>query len=400
MNKIYKSFDDLIESNKTVFNYLLKSGQVGILRAVWEARDSEVAVIQDELAQQKAALLESNKILEEVRQSNILLQENQEQTQNMLVEAQRYAFELSEYSKKADAKLQSMQDELSQFNVRIENEKEAKELLLLEMEKVKDEYSANKAELEKSIKYLDTINDFAEKSNQLAQKNQEQVQKYKKEADLYKERFKEGEERQSHLAKNLHQLQDKLEQLAQNLETVQVESARDIQQFKADKMVAEEELKKATEELEELRMISGKAKAEASKNEVMAEQWLTKYKTAYANAEQGRMYAEELEVYVKELRDEYKVIKANLEKALENERTLKEYSLQIKNLLEREKIEHHKTGKKLSNAVNLNSNLLNEVEILKANQSRFQHILGSIESTLHSSQVSQDKNVSSSAGQF
>lgn len=42
MAKIYKNFEELVEQNRGLFNAVLKSGNLGILEAIWNARQAEI----------------------------------------------------------------------------------------------------------------------------------------------------------------------------------------------------------------------------------------------------------------------------------------------------------------------------------------------------------------------
>ena len=52
MNKVYKSFDQLMEENEEIFEVLKKKGGSGLYRAIWEARDVDIEVLEEGLSNQ------------------------------------------------------------------------------------------------------------------------------------------------------------------------------------------------------------------------------------------------------------------------------------------------------------------------------------------------------------
>ena len=52
MNKVYKSFDQLMEENEEIIEVLKKKGGSGLYRAIWEARDVEIEVLEEGISTQ------------------------------------------------------------------------------------------------------------------------------------------------------------------------------------------------------------------------------------------------------------------------------------------------------------------------------------------------------------
>ena len=93
MKKIYKSFEELLSHNETIFTHILKNGHKGIIRACWDARQGEVEQLINKIKHLEGRVLKEDKSIKE-RDEKL---NNFSQLENELSEATEYIEELRDY---------------------------------------------------------------------------------------------------------------------------------------------------------------------------------------------------------------------------------------------------------------------------------------------------------------
>lgn len=147
MAKIYKNFEDLVEQNKGLFSVILKNGNINVLEAIWNARQSEIDALKVENQTLKKAnnslsdTNSANKIELEVlgNQRDILCSE-MTTMKNMIDSSKKINNDLKLQISSANEKFQILENETKGRVLEHESALRERDLLLARYKKLDSDY--------------------------------------------------------------------------------------------------------------------------------------------------------------------------------------------------------------------------------------------------------------------
>ena len=232
MNKVYKSFDQLMEENEEIFEVLKKKGGSGLYRAIWEARDVEIEVLEEGLSnqisekdnlekkilQQEKDIASRDKTIDDFKnvikdQDNLIKEtEKIEETTDFVIQGLK-----QQISSLEDEKKSLLNENAENKNVKIKMGKVCEQFN--QMKKALDQSQRGEVDLTKMVRLLKSKKEDLENSLSKVKKREMslgyELDKYKKNLSQLKSDYKRDK---SFFKNEFKKLQEKLKLNFQKLE--------------------------------------------------------------------------------------------------------------------------------------------------------------------------------------
>lgn len=396
MAKIYASFEELLEQNKSVFDFILKKGHRELLRACWDAREGQVSEFKQQVAtlsQQINSLSKQVNVLDEKLDDERIAHEatcknfqneiddkrNENQKLNLEVtDAQNYIIKLQEFSQEmrelAEREKAHMQEVEIENQTLLESEKEH----LAKIAELTDYIEGTRVDVEKSLKYAEKVREVVEKSNVYAEESSKEAIKAKQESENLRKLANEKEEKFEMAQGQLGILQNDLENIRLSFETMKDEAARYHKKFQE----INQNLVRTQSDLTLEKKLSDKLAAELEEAKLMSERLQDKSSKLISENQQIQIYVEELEVYTQDLRNENQQLRASALKSQSNLEKLRDYSEKLEISFEREQSLHRETIDYSKNLEESIEKAKKDHEYFKSEVIRLNDVLNNIQSSL------------------
>ncbi|HAZ14305.1 MAG: hypothetical protein A2X86_18950 [Bdellovibrionales bacterium GWA2_49_15] len=364
MGKVYKNFDELVSHNAVFFKFLTKDGQTSLLRACWDARDSEMENYHKEIETLKAKLLE----MEEVHKA----QEHKLKTsEGHIKELRTYAEEVR--STAVAAKTESIGATEQMKAIGEENVE-----LQLRIRSLEEVMESNRAEVETNLLHAHKLKELVAASNAYADEQAREATACSNEAKQCRQIATEKEQENSELKAELTALHKKITELEISLDTVRENGMKKSEECEA--------LRKGLFEMEAEFVLKEKLivklRLDFEEARLGREQYEVRYLRLDSDFAEKTVYVEELEKYVTELREDGARSKETAFKARENVDRLKTYCDSMEIELERAEKKQTEAQKYAGELEKFISVMKEDNEKLKSEIYRLNVVLNKIQTSL------------------
>jgi len=364
VGKVYKNFDELVSHNAVFFKFLTKDGQTSLLRACWDARDSEMENYHKEIETLKAKLLE----MEEVHKA----QEHKLKTsEGHIKELRTYAEEVR--STAVAAKTESIGATEQMKAIGEENVE-----LQLRIRSLEEVMESNRAEVETNLLHAHKLKELVAASNAYADEQAREATACSNEAKQCRQIATEKEQENSELKAELTALHKKITELEISLDTVRENGMKKSEECEA--------LRKGLFEMEAEFVLKEKLivklRLDFEEARLGREQYEVRYLRLDSDFAEKTVYVEELEKYVTELREDGARSKETAFKARENVDRLKTYCDSMEIELERAEKKQTEAQKYAGELEKFISVMKEDNEKLKSEIYRLNVVLNKIQTSL------------------
>lgn len=345
MAKIYKNADELISENKSIFDFLLKSGKRGIIRAIWESRGPEIDELKKEIKQLKKQNKQTKQEkLEFAKDIDLLTKTVESLKQDVLSAKDAHQF-AEEKVLKRNEKVEGLEDQIEHLNLRVIEQRIEIKRLIEEFEKEKkrgdvldETWENEKEEFEKSKEYVIKLQSYVDKANDYAARSEEEAQESKTALASTTERWEEARREKANLIDMLEDSDKKFTQVETDFNEVRQRllEQEELLSFEREKgRKLDTEISNLNREIEKNNSLIDKHIADVTQSRAKADKFEITLSKKLSELKEKDIYLKELKDFTFELKEDAQKSREANQVLMRNEEKLKNYAEQIKVYLDR-----------------------------------------------------------------
>lgn|GEM_PF-5679815 len=375
MAKIYKSFDELIKQNESLFKLILKNGHTNLLRACWDARDAEL---------QK--LFEDNAFMERELKRALA---DKEDVEKCFSKSQEHSQELRQYAEQVKNLAESNLREAQGHRVELEALGQANLNLQLQVKQLQDYIEVNRIEVENNLQHGRKLKELVEAANLVAEQQTVRANEMASRTEVAEQLVEEKDQEVESLKTEKMTFLQTIDELESG--TKEREAEIQLKDQKLSQLNGQYSEIQATNIFQE--NLINKLKIEAEEAKLASEQALIRFARLESDYQSKNTHCEELKNYVEELRANLGTANESLARSKQNTDRLAAYADDLEVQLERSETKLDETenyGRECDNYINI---LKDDCEKLKSEVFRLNAVLKRIQSSLGGAETAGPQNV-------